>query len=475
MSTISSSPVPSVGIQPAMLSQTDVDRAQAKPSAHYRVYFLAAIFILLTTGAGWGTWFLWQIAVAGKVTGVSLHQINAHGQTVLYGFLGLFIMGFAYQAFPRLWQRPLAWPALCRVAFVASVAGMAMLVLSELRAELPDAPALAIGGGIIHTIGVLLFCIQMLATFRRGPTPLNAVTATLLVATGFFLLHTPLNAIHTFNLVSTESKYEAIHLTSVYQPALRYLQLHGMVLLMVIGVSSRLLTSFYTILKPSERKLWTILIVITLSVLLEAGLFVAFRYTEIHWIAAFLLIPWLAILICSIALVVPWKLWHPLRDPMGRVDRSSKFVRASFAWLIVSLLMTIALPGWSRLVDTYFSHAWYGASRQAFTVGFATMMIIAFSSRIVPTLNGIYPNTLGRLAGPFGLINVGLALHVVFQISLDLHPAFAYGLPIAGVMQWIGIAWWAMHLIQCIWTGSRRTEPSPRQASGVQLRVLNKL
>ena len=68
----------------------------------YRRYFLGAIVLILTAGASWGAWLLWQIGFAGKFTGISIHHVNAHGHAQIYGWVGLFVMGFAYQAFPRM-------------------------------------------------------------------------------------------------------------------------------------------------------------------------------------------------------------------------------------------------------------------------------------------------------------------------------------------------------------------------------------
>src|SRR5262245_61080588 len=73
----------------------------------YRRFFIGAIVIALTAGATWGAVLLWQIGIAGKFTSASIHQVNAHGHAQIFGWVGLFIMGFAYQIFPRLWDAPL--------------------------------------------------------------------------------------------------------------------------------------------------------------------------------------------------------------------------------------------------------------------------------------------------------------------------------------------------------------------------------
>lgn len=447
--------------------------APTLPAPRYRPFFITALIVMLSSGAAWGCWFLWQIAVSGKVTGVSLHAINAHAQTVIYGFLGLFIMGFAYQAFPRLWKHSLFAPALAKPVLAMTVTGMILLAMAELHSGNPLAMGMVTVGGVLQFMGVGTFVVQLVKTFQLGRTPLLATTATILVAAGFFLLSTVLSTWHTYNLITTQTKYEAIYFTSVYQPSLRYIQLHGMTLLMILGVASRLLPSFFTIARPSERKMWIVLIAITVAVLGESAIFITFRLTENPKIAAFLLIPWLVLLISCASLVWSWKLWRPLQDESGRIERMGKFVRIAFAWLIVSLVMTIAQPLWSHMVGTYFSHAWYGASRQAFTVGFATMMIIGFTARVVPNLNGVFPNTLPSLRGVFILLNVGLTLHLLGQVCTDLTPLAARVLPIAGIMQWIAFAVWSAHLLWCIRQG-RRSVPAPDAAkSGVSLTVLS--
>ena len=74
----------------------------------YRRFFMAGIAVVLTVGASWGAWLLWQIGINHAFTSISLFQVNAHGHAQIFGWVGLFIMGFAYQAFPRMWHTPLA-------------------------------------------------------------------------------------------------------------------------------------------------------------------------------------------------------------------------------------------------------------------------------------------------------------------------------------------------------------------------------
>src|SRR5215472_14777706 len=87
-------------------------------------YFTTAIATVLTVGAGWGVWLLWQVAMAGRFTGVSLQDVNAHGQAQIDGWVGLFIMGFALQMFPPVWHARLAGRRCRLVPLVTMLVGV---------------------------------------------------------------------------------------------------------------------------------------------------------------------------------------------------------------------------------------------------------------------------------------------------------------------------------------------------------------
>ena len=81
---------------------------------------------------------------------------------------------------------------------------------------------------------------------------------------------------------------------------------------------------------------------------------------------------------CVVTLVRDWRIFSPAEDK----DRSLKFLRAAYVWLFISLAMLLALPIYqfgilhvfapqSQAATIGFSHAFYGATRHAITVGFA--------------------------------------------------------------------------------------------------------
>ena len=76
----------------------------------YRPFFRAGIAVVLTLGAAWGVILLLRIAWSGSFTAATLQEVNAHGHAQIFGWVGLFVMGFALQAFPRFKHTSLAHP-----------------------------------------------------------------------------------------------------------------------------------------------------------------------------------------------------------------------------------------------------------------------------------------------------------------------------------------------------------------------------
>jgi hypothetical protein len=142
---------------------------------------------------------------------------------------------------------------------------------------------------------------------------------------------------------------------------------------------------------------------------------------------------------------------------MWRPDRSVKYIRAAYGWLLLSLAMLVLLPAYqfgllrvfaptSHAAEIGFSHAWYGAIRHAATVGFISMMILGVSAKFVPVFSGVDGRTLTPLWAPFLLLNIGCALRVIFQTLTDF-TTLAFPLAgVSGLLEVTALTIWGMHL-----------------------------
>lgn len=417
----------------------------------YRRFFEAGIALILTAGATWGALLLWKIGLAGKFTGVSIHEVNAHGHAQIFGWVGLFIMGFAYQAFPRIWHTRLAAPRLAVATFVTMVVGMIVASVAMTQAGRAWAAPLALAGGLLELAAIAAFVGQILTTFRRSEARLEPYVGFVTAALIWFVAMSAMSTWHTWTTMTAGSKEALLFYVKAYQAPLRDLQIHGLALFMILGVCLRMLPGLFNVPKVPERRAWRALAVLTVGLLGEVGLFVAYAWTGNHVMAAFLMIPWLLLAAGIVMVAWPWRLWRP----MPVADRSAKFVRAGYGWLAISMIMLLLLPVYQWVSGIPFSHAYYGAIRHAITVGFISMMIMGFAAKVVPTLNGRDPRQLTELWGPFVLVNLGCFLRCSMQTLTDWHPGFFALVGVSGTLEVTGLAWWGIGLIRIMVAGKR--------------------
>jgi len=168
-------------------------------------------------------------------------------------------------------------------------------------------------------------------------------------------------------------------------------------------------------------------------------------------------------------LVWNWRIFTAAAEP----DRTLKFLRAAYVWLLASLAMLVLLPlhqqlliPWlapgSEAAHLHFSHAYFGATRHAITVGFISLMIVGVAARVVPTLNGVDPRRLSKLWVPFLLLNGGCTMRVVGQTLTDFIPVAFPVTGISGVLEVLGLTLWAVHLWRIM---SGRFAPEMPEAS----------
>lgn len=419
----------------------------------YRRFFLGAIVTVLTAGATWGAWLLLRVGASGRINGgVPLQDVNAHGQAQIYGWVGLFVMGFAYQAFPRKWQTTLWRPHLAVAAFVAMVAGVTLRSLAMPAGSSTAAISIALSGSAMEVAAIGVFVTQMTVTFRRSLARFEPWVAFVFAGFFWFIAMAVFDAWHTYTTMrAADNPALLVWHVATYQAPLRDMQVHGLALMMVLGVSIKLLPPFFGVASVPPARAWRAWAILNAAVLLEIAAFLTYRLSGDHVWAATLMLPWL-MLAGGVAMVaLPWRPWRPF----PRADRTAKFVRAAYCWLGVSLVMLLMLPAYQAVSHVPFSHAYYGAIRHAVTVGFVSLMILGMAARVVPMLNGVDATKLSSLYVPFVLVNVGCSLRVTLQTLTDWHPAFFSFVGVSGILEVTGIAWWGWHLFAVIRQGKR--------------------
>jgi hypothetical protein len=414
----------------------------------YRAFFLAGIAVVLTVGAAWGAWLLLRIGAVGKFTGAPLHEVNAHGHAQVFGWVGLFVMGFGYQMFPALWQRRLLAPALVPAVFGAMIAGVAIRTVAMAAVGARWAVPAVIGGGALELAAIAAFAIQLGLTWRaslaRNQPYLRYVAAALV----FFAVQAAFCVWHTVNTLTAPDRQALLWQVATYQAVLRDLQIHGFVLLMVLGVSIQILPRFYGVPQVSARRARRAWALILGGIAGEIALFLLYRFTGRHLLAAGLMVPWAMLATGALSIAASFRPWRPF----PRADRSTKFVRAAYGWLAASFALLLLMPAFQAAVHVPFSHAYYGSIRHAITVGFASQMIMGIAAFVVPTLRQVPRAGLPALTGPFVLANIGCFLRVSLQALTDVHHVFFVLVGVSGILELAALAWWGAHLVRLMLT-----------------------
>ena len=124
---------------------------------YYKPFFITWIATLLTLGCMWGAINLFNIGAENDFAAVNYSWILAHGHAMVFGFVGVFIMGFSYQFFPKLKKTSLWNPALAFYSLPLMIAGIVIQTVAHLIAPKTGFVFRGITGGVIQVAAVLIF------------------------------------------------------------------------------------------------------------------------------------------------------------------------------------------------------------------------------------------------------------------------------------------------------------------------------
>ncbi len=410
----------------------------------YRRFFKAGIAVVLTLGGLWGAVNLLQIALGGTFLQVRLlASIHAHAHAMIYGWVGLFVMGFAYQSFPRFKNTTLWKPRLANLTLYLMLAGIVARVAAELLAPVPAAFALGAFSAVVEITAIALFISILYHTARKSLEPHNRYEKFIFGAMFWFAVQALLSPVFFFAKATALTQDQLVMRIATIDGPLRDIQLLGFAALIIAGVSQRFVPLVYGLKPPQRDRLNTIFALVNFSLLLDVVCYVLLLRTNNLWFAAGLELSYLLMPVWAVLLALQLNVFSAPAQP----DRSFKFIRAAYVWLLIAMGMLPFFPLYGLWTHQVFAHSFMGSHRHAFTVGFVSMMILGVSSRVVPILAGVASDTLDSLWWPFLLLNVGCAGRVVLQILTDWVPSLAYPLiGFTGFIEVTALAWWGIGL-----------------------------
>ena len=427
--------------------------------AIYRPFFKLGIATVLTVGCMWGAINLAKIAIGGTFLQLDLlPAIHAHAHAMIWCWVGAFVMGFAYQSFPRFKNTVLWRPRIAQATFYLVIAGTVARMAAELA--LPASYALWLGGlsAALEIAAAVLFVTVMVKTAASSSAPRASHERYLMAAFFWFLVQSVLSPFFFFAKATAVTQDQLVMRIATIDGPLRDIQVVGFAALVIAGVSQRFLPSVYGLPRPRRDRSSLIFMIINFSLVLDVISYVLLLTTHQLIFAAALLLAWLQMPVWAVLLVRHLRIFSAPAQP----DRSFKFVRAAYAWLLVATFMMPLFPLYGYFTGQLFAHSYMGAQRHAITVGFISLMILGISSRVVPILAGADSSRLGSLWGPFVLINIGNAGRVVLQILTDFIPKYAYPLVgFTGFIEVSALAWWGIGLWRVMNGAATPARPAP--------------
>lgn len=414
----------------------------------YRPFFLAGIATVLTLGCMWGAINLLTIGLKQSFASVNYSWVLAHGHAMVFGFVGLFIMGFAYQAFPRFKHTNLWRPKLAFAALPLMIVGVLTQTIAHLL--FPPSLPLEIVAATIQTFSVVIFAMAIVMTARDAKKPEN-YDRFVYAALGWFLLAALANPV-IFKLFELPgSREQLLFNLATFNIPYRDVQLLGIATVMILGVSLRLLPHAYGLREPARA--WQSFLFWGVNGSLLAGIFLFIagmvggnhRLLMIQWLTTFVLL--------AVAIGTPrqYRLFEAV--PENERDRGLKFIRAAYVWFIIATAMLVFTPIYNFAIympitgsHVPFSHAFFGAYRHALTVGFIMMMIVGVSSKVVPTLSGVDVRRANSLWPTFLLLNLGNLTRVSSQIATDFFPSAYSVMGFSGFIEVVGLTLWGYEL-----------------------------
>jgi len=279
--------------------------------------------------------------------------------------------------------------------------------------EKSDTPIYPLVAGLLDTGAAALFLNVCWKTLKKSTEPKGIQDNFLLAGMVWFLvsgiIYTVLNLQLLLGLFPSANPMIAGSVPPYLFSAWVHLYLMGFVFNFIFGISAKTISSFLDTPPVHEkvvRKFFWIFNIALIGYVISA----LTRIQTVYFVTLLVIahFTWMFIF----ALRVFEKRAGELDDV--RMDRShERFVRVGFAWLFISLVI-----GLFQLMakDPYTLHMVRGAANHGYTVGFATMVIIGYSMKMIPVFTGnqIWSRTL--TVWTFWLLNIGNASRIGFEL-----------------------------------------------------------
>jgi hypothetical protein len=354
----------------------------------YVPFFTASLLLTLTFGATLGMINLARLT--GTWGALPRPSVWAHGYVQVFGFLGLFVMGFAYHAVPRFAGVAFARRGWAVASLRLQLGGVLAIVAGFLFVPAHARILWRVGAGAI-CLATVLFVASLGATLRARTTPHEAFEGWVLAAAAWFAVSA------ASGLAAAAGDDPAWH--HVLWPA----ALLGAAASWVFGVGRRLfpLSLGWRVRRRLDRPAFVLYQ--SAAVAWCVGAWPAPALSSVRLAAAVALPP--AVLLVAATL----GLFHRPERP-GRDEGYARYVRTAWTWLFVGVAAASLMTFAAARDGSYPPLLGLDFVRHTLALGFATQMLMGVGCRFVPVFNGTRLWSARAHAACFWLLNAAVVL-----------------------------------------------------------------
>lgn len=397
----------------------------------YAIFVKTAILMTLTVGVTFGAVILTYIGLKGSFQSAAIFHpiIQAHGHAQLFGWVGLCIIGFAYYIVPRIKNIELQHRELTTTSFWLMVTGIVIRVFAQPYANETTNILLPISG-LLEFAAVITFTYIIFSTVFSSKEKIEIYDKFIKVGVLWFVVCSIINVFMDVYMFFTNSH----EIPRAFYSPFVHMYLLGFVFMFIFAVNIRTVYAFLDVKKPNHTAVnttfWLLNLIlpfyfITHFLSYEFPFLLKASYFTIYVVA-------FSILVFVYGIRVFERSTGELDDVV--MDRSySKTIRAAYVWLIIGVLILGAKPFLGAFSEG--QYLFHGAANHALAVGFVTMMIMGYASKMVPTFRGVNMYSIRLSDMTFILINLGCFLRVFTQVMIGLKGDFYYSL--IGFSGWI--------------------------------------
>ena len=396
----------------------------------YEKFVKTAIVLTLSAGVAVGALILSYISLKLDFSSIYYAFIQAHGHAQLFGWAGLSIMGFALYIIPRVKNAELRNKNLVNYCYGFIVTGILLRItvqsfsVDAIRFLLPLS-------ALFELVSVFLFSLIILKTVFSSKEKTAVFDKFFKAGILWFLVTAGINLGMTVYAYS----YSLHEIPKTFFSPFVHLFLFGFVFMFIFGVNIRTVYAFLDIKPVRERAVNLTFWIMNISVPVY---FIAHVLADKSAVALqlsrFIVFP-LAIAVISFiyGLRVFEKPTGELQDIV--MDRSyTKTIRTAYLWLIAGSVILMVIPFLE--VGSEVAKRFHGSLNHAITVGFVTMMIIGYASKMIPTFRGVNMYSIPLSNMTFVLLNTGCFLRVFSQMVVGAGGGNRVSYSVLGLSGW---------------------------------------